>query len=100
MSGFEKVPAQDWEKWSNECGAVILDVREPQEWGLGTLPGSTLIAMTEIMERVEELDKETPILCVCRSGGRSAQVANYLSSLGFDQVANLEGGVKALGMQD
>lgn len=100
MSGYEKVSAQDWETWSTECGAVILDVRESQEWDLGTLPGSTLIAMTEIMERVDELDKDTPILCVCRSGGRSAQVANYLFSLGFEQVANLEGGVKALGMQD
>lgn len=100
MSGFEKVPAQDWEPWSTECGAVILDVRESEEWDLGTLPGSILIAMTELMERVEELDKGTPILCVCRSGGRSAQVANYLSSLGFERVANLEGGVKALGMQD
>ncbi len=100
MSAFERVPARDWKTWSTECGAVILDVREPEEWSLGTLPGSTLIAMTELMERVDELDKATPILCVCRSGSRSAQVANYLSGVGFQQVANLEGGVKALGMQD
>ncbi|HEY5890380.1 MAG TPA: rhodanese-like domain-containing protein [Acidimicrobiia bacterium] len=100
MSGFERVPAPDWETWSQESGAVILDVRESEEWSLGTLPGSTLIAMTEITERVDELDKSTPILCVCRSGSRSAQVASYLSSVGFQHVANLEGGVKALGMQD
>lgn len=100
MSEFENVPAHEWETWSTECSAVILDVREAPEWELGTLPGSTLIAMTEIVDRVGELDKETPILCVCRSGSRSAQVANYLSSVGFEQVANLEGGVKALGMQD
>lgn len=100
MSGFEKVPAPDWEEWSNANQSIILDVREAEEWELGTLPGSTLIAMSEIMERVEELDKETTVLCVCRSGGRSAQVANYLVSQGFTNVANLEGGVKALGMQD
>jgi sulfur dioxygenase len=100
MSGLESVPAGEWESWAEENGAVILDVREPQEWELGTLPGSTKISMTEIIDRAGELDKETPILCVCRSGGRSHQVAAYLSSLGFSRVANMDGGVKALGMQD
>jgi rhodanese-related sulfurtransferase len=100
MSEFERVPAHEWEAWSAERGAVSLDVREAPEWELGTLTGSTLIAMTEIVDRAEELDKDTPILCVCRSGSRSAQVANYLKSLGYETVANLEGGVKALGMQD
>jgi rhodanese-related sulfurtransferase len=56
--------------------------------------------MTEIVDRADELDKDTPVLCVCRSGSRSAQVANYLKSLGYETVANLDGGVKALGMQD
>jgi rhodanese-related sulfurtransferase len=100
MSGFEKVPASEWGEWSAANGATILDVREAGEWELGTLPGATLIAMSEIMERVDELDQDTAVLCVCRSGARSAQVANYLVTLGFTQVANLEGGVKALGMQD
>ena len=100
MSGFERVPAHAWESWSTENGAVILDVREAPEWTLGTLPGSTLIAMSEILERVGELDKATPILCVCRSGTRSAQVASFLKSEGYETVGNLEGGVKALGMQE
>lgn len=100
MSGIENVPATEWQTWSTENGAILLDVREPQEWELGTLPGSTKISMTEITERFDELDKETPILCICRSGGRSEQVAAYLESEGFSKVANMTGGVKALGMQD
>jgi rhodanese-related sulfurtransferase len=52
------------------------------------------------MERVAELDKNRAVLCVCRSGSRSGQVATYLSALGFAKVANMAGGVKALGMQD
>lgn len=100
MSGIENVPATEWQTWSTENGAILLDVREAQEWELGTLPGSTKIAMTEIMARVDELDKNTPVLCVCRSGARSQQVAAYLDGQGFSKVANLEGGVKALGMQD
>jgi rhodanese-related sulfurtransferase len=89
-----------WQEWSTDNEAVILDVREPKEWELGTLPGSTLVSMGEIIDRLHELDKDTPILCVCRSGARSGQVAAYLSAQGFGTVANLVGGVKALGMQD
>ena len=100
MSHLESVPAADWEAWSTEHDAVILDVREPEEWTLGTLPGSTLIAMSDLMGRLDDLDKERPVLCVCRSGARSAQVAMYLAGNGFTRVANMAGGVKALGMQD
>jgi rhodanese-related sulfurtransferase len=100
MSGFEVVPAADWEDWAAANNAVILDVREPEEWALGVLPGSTKISIGDIIERVDDLDKETPILCVCRSGGRSQQVAAYLGSVGFSKVANMSDGVKALGMQE
>jgi sulfur dioxygenase len=100
MSEFESVPAEEWEAWSSDNDAIILDVREPDEWNLGTLPGSTLISMGEIVDRISEIEKDRAVLCVCRSGGRSAQVAAYLSTAGFTRVANMAGGVKALGMQD
>lgn len=100
MSQVESVPAAEWETWVTENEAAVLDVREPNEWEFGTLPGSTLIAMSELLTRVSELDSGRAILCVCRSGSRSAQVAMYLSASGFDRVANMAGGVKALGMQD
>lgn len=100
MSAHENVPATMWQEWSTSNDAVILDVREPNEWEMGTLPGSTLLSMGEIVDRLHEFDKDTAILCVCRSGARSGQVAAYLSAQGFRTVANLVGGVKALGMQD
>ncbi|CAN5820379.1 rhodanese-like domain-containing protein [soil metagenome] len=100
MSKFESVPAEEWVTWSSENDAIVLDVRQPDEWDLGTLPGSTLISMGEIVDRLSELDNSRAVLCVCRSGGRSAQVAAYLSTNGFTTVANMAGGVKALGMQD
>lgn len=100
MPDFENVPADEWEAWSTGNAAIILDVRRPEEWDLGTLPGSTLISMDEIVDRLSELDKDKAVLCVCRSGARSAQVAAYLSTAGFARVANMAGGVKALGMQD
>lgn len=79
--------------------ATVLDVREPDEWELGTLPGAVLISQGEIVDRMEELPKDKPLLCVCRSGGRSSNVAAFLSFNGY-QTANLSGGMKALGMQD
>ena len=99
VSGFTNVPADQWQTWVEENQATILDVRESSEWALGTLPGATLISQTELVERMTEVPKDRPVLCVCRSGGRSANAANFLAFNGFD-VANMAGGMKALGMQD
>ena len=96
---YENVPAAKWQEWSNDNGAVILDVREPGEWQLGTLPNATLMSMREIPARLKELHLETPVLCVCRSGDRSSRVAAFLAHNGFSRVANMTGGMKALGMQ-
>lgn len=96
---YENVPAGDWQGWASDNEAVILDVREPREWALGTLPGSTLMSMREIPGRIQEIDQTTAVLCVCRSGSRSAQVAAFLSHNGYEKVANMTGGLKALGMQ-
>lgn len=96
---YENVPAGSWQQWSAEHGAVILDVREPMEWALGTLPNSQKMSMRDIPGRMGELDRNTPILVVCRSGNRSAQVASYLSFNGFHKVANMAGGLAAIGMR-
>jgi rhodanese-related sulfurtransferase len=97
---IENVPAENWETWVEESAALILDIREPFEWEQGTLPGATLIPMGEIPERMVELDTEQALLVVCRSGGRSHQVAMFLSANGYSKAANMAGGMKALGLQD
>lgn len=99
MPNYESVEAANWQIWVEANSGVVLDVREPNEWELGTLPGATLISQSDLLDRLEELDKSKPVLCVCRSGGRSSNVAVFLSFNGF-RVANMEGGMKALGMQD
>jgi rhodanese-related sulfurtransferase len=100
MSMIENVPAETWETWVEESGGRILDIREPFEWEQGTLPGATLISMGEIPGRMAELQTDEAWLVVCRSGGRSHQVAMYLSMNGYARVANMAGGMKALGLQD
>jgi rhodanese-related sulfurtransferase len=94
------VDPDEWAAWVEANDALVLDIREPREWAGGTLPGSTLISMGELIERIDELPKNRPILCVCRIGSRSHQVAAYLDAIGFEGAANLRGGLKALGLQD
>ena len=100
MSTIEQVPAPEWQTWLEDNQGMLLDVREPHEWALGTLPDAVRISMGEIPDRLEELVDKTAVLVVCRSGARSEQVAVYLSMNGLPNVANLAGGMKALGMQD
>ncbi len=98
MAKVAKVKAADWEQWVVENEGILLDIREPNEWKLGTLPGALLIPMSELQNRLEEIPKDRPILCICRSGARSQQVAAFLEFNGYDS-ANMVGGMKALGMQ-
>jgi rhodanese-related sulfurtransferase len=99
MSTYVDVAAADWETWVEDHDAAILDVREPHEWRLGTLPGAFLISLGEIVARYVELPHDRPILCVCRTGDRSSNVATFLAFNGYE-AANMSGGMKALGMQE
>ncbi len=76
--------------------AVILDVREQDEWDAGHAPGAVHIPLGELPSRLDELpDTDAATLAVvCRHGGRSARAAAWLAQQGFD-VANLDGGMAA-----
>jgi rhodanese-related sulfurtransferase len=73
----------------------VVDVREPGEFNgsLGHLPGARLVPLGSLAARAGELSKERPIVTVCRSGARSAQATVLLRKSGFEQVANLAGGM-------
>ncbi|MGO4379936.1 rhodanese-like domain-containing protein [Pseudoduganella sp. RAF53_2] len=75
--------------------AQIVDVREASEFidQLGHLQGARLMPLSKLMDRVDELDREKPVVAVCRSGARSAQACVLLTKAGFPQVANLAGGM-------
>jgi rhodanese-related sulfurtransferase len=74
---------------------LILDVREMEEVKLAPFPGALHIAMGEIPNRLADLEPERETVVVCHHGIRSAQVAGYLSSNGFERVLNLIGGIDA-----
>lgn len=73
----------------------LLDVREPWEVALGSLPGAIAIPMGEIPARAAELDASRPVVCVCHHGVRSLHVGMFLERRGFADVVNLSGGVDA-----
>jgi adenylyltransferase/sulfurtransferase len=72
---------------------VIVDVREPQEYQINRLPGSTLIPLGDLPKRYVELDPNANIVTQCKSGMRSAKAQDFLRSKGFARVRNLTGGV-------
>lgn len=74
---------------------MIIDVREPYEYAIARIPGTTLIPLGQIAERAGELDPNAEIILHCRSGKRSADALNQLKAKGFKRLKNLVGGVLA-----
>ncbi len=73
----------------------LLDVREPWEFALARIEGSTLIPLAQLPDRVSELDPAAETVVVCHHGARSAYAARALDQTGFARVLNLEGGLDA-----
>ncbi len=73
---------------------MLLDVREHWEQDIARLPGTVDIPMNEVAARLEELPKDRDIVVMCRSGGRSTKIAEYLEGQGY-RVTNLTGGILA-----
>jgi adenylyltransferase/sulfurtransferase len=71
----------------------ILDVREPNEYQINRIPGSTLIPLGELPRRYQELPRDREIIAQCKMGGRSAKAMEYLKTVGFANVKNLRGGI-------
>src|SRR5437763_8155952 len=71
----------------------IVDVREPHEYEINRISGSTLIPLGDIPRRYVELDPSDEIVVQCKVGGRSAKAADFLRSKGFTKVLNLTGGI-------
>lgn len=80
----------------NELGEhhTVLDVREPYEWEAGHINGAVHIPVDQVPERLDELDPDDDVHVVCRSGGRSSRITQWLSHNGYSAV-NVAGGMGA-----
>ncbi len=76
-------------------GLVILDVRTPEEFSEARIDGATMLDFyrEDFAEQLAELDRDTPYLLYCRSGNRSGQTSALMKTLGFSNVAEVDGGI-------
>jgi rhodanese-related sulfurtransferase len=74
---------------------LVLDVREDWELQLARIPDVVHVPMSQVPARFAELPTDAEIVVMCHAGGRSMRVAQFLTSQGFTNVANLAGGISA-----
>ena len=87
---------QWWEEAQQDGNAVLLDVRTPEEWDQGIIPGAIHIDYYKgqgFIDEVSQLDKSKTYFVYCRSGVRSANACSIMNELGFDKANNLLGGI-------
>lgn len=94
------IQLKDWlEAVRGHGKPVVLDVREPHELRTASIKADGFelitIPMGVIPPRLNELDPNQPVACLCHHGVRSMQVANFLQAHGFQHVANVAGGINA-----
>lgn len=80
--------------WGNTL-CVVIDVRTPEEYKEGHVPGATNIPLDQLEARMPEVSKDQKVLLICRSGRRSTEGTNLLRSKGYDHVYNVSGGMLA-----
>lgn len=76
-------------------GALIIDVRNEDEWKRGHIPGARLIPVATLHTRLDEIPRDRPLILHCQRGSRSAVAVATLDAFGYDDVHDLAGGFSA-----
>lgn len=92
-AGVPQVTSEEAARSADE-GALLLDVREDDEWQAGHAPGALHLALGNLSEGYRSLPQDRQIVAICRIGGRSERAAIALRDVGYD-VVNLAGGMQA-----
>lgn len=92
---LERVPQVTVEDLQNAKETRLLDVRGESEWRSGHIPGTPNIHVGYLTEHLDEIPRDVPLVLHCQGGGRSAIAASVLRARGFENVANLSGGIDA-----
>lgn len=74
---------------------VFLDVREPDEWASGVIPGAQKISLNQVSAHLSQLDPDKQHILICRSGNRSQMAAKMMERAGFQKLVNFQGGMMA-----
>ncbi|AHV97103.1 rhodanese-like domain-containing protein [Paenibacillus sp. 7124] len=94
MNGIPQITAEELhQRLESGEELVLIDVREADEVALGMISGAQHIPMGDIPYRMSDIPEDAEVVFICRSGSRSQRVCEYLSSQGYDRVANFSGGM-------
>jgi rhodanese-related sulfurtransferase len=72
-------------------GAQLIDVRADHEWEVGRIAGAAHVPLPELPQRLEEIDKDRPVVVYCRGGNRSTMATDALAEAGYDAHKLSEG---------
>jgi thioredoxin 1 len=92
-AGVPEVTVDELED-ARAAGAALVDVREPDEYESGHVPGAAPIPLGQVVERVDEVPRGQPVYVICQGGGRSAKAAQWYRQQGINAI-NVAGGTKA-----
>jgi hydroxyacylglutathione hydrolase len=92
LETVQQLDTKQLRELSEKSEVQVVDVRGPDEWRRGHLPGAIHIPLASLPERMEELDPSIPIVLQCRGGGRSSIATSFLQSRGITNASNLAGG--------
>ena len=95
MLDFEITPEEVKGKLARGEVLTLFDVREPWEWDTAHIATAKLIPMNEIPGRLQELDRQNPIVVYCHHGVRSLTVTQWLRRQGVENVQSMAGGIDA-----
>jgi len=89
---FRNINADEAKK-EYDNGTLFIDVREQMEFDEVRIPGATLIPMSQIQNRWQEIPQDKEVLIYCRSGSRSANLVSQLAQMGYSKLMNLGNGI-------
>ncbi|GAP15256.1 dinucleotide-utilizing enzyme [Longilinea arvoryzae] len=88
-------PREVQRRLQNNDSIQLVDVREPIELQISSIPGAVLVPLTQLPQRLEELDRNKDLVLFCRTGVRSARALRLLAGQGYTRLHNLKGGINA-----
>ena len=94
MNNIKEISVQSLnKKINNNENFSLIDVRENKELKISKIEQAIHIPMNNIADNMRQIDFSSPIIIMCKSGGRSAQVCQYLMDQGYSNIYNLKGGI-------
>ena len=92
---FKRITPKVAKELMEEGNTEVIDVRNPDEYATGHIPGAKLIPVDDLFSRVDELDKEKRLVFVCSVGVRSALACEVAAACDYSDLYNIEGGTDA-----